>query len=172
MGRACEQGLEGPSDRVVRGANGLAEAGGDEIAFLANVRYERFMADTSAAAVIVAEDYRGAGECLIRCKDPYFAFREAMVLLYGFREHPFRGIDKGSRIDPSAELGRTYRFLGVDDAFRPKDLTRPVHRVDYVVSSFDEAQRRRLADYFRDDVEATVSLFPEIDLSLWAEFAD
>ena len=96
--------LVGPGDRLVRGAASLSEAGDDEIAFLANVGYEQYMSETRAAAVIVAADYSGPGENLIRCKDPYFAFRQAMVLLYGFRRHPFEGVDEVARIDPSAEV--------------------------------------------------------------------
>ena len=98
--------LEGPAERMIRGANSLAEAGEEEVAFLAHGRYKRFMATTSAGAVIVAEDYQGPGQSLIRCKDPYFAFRQAMVELYGFREHPFEGVDPAARIDPTARLGQ------------------------------------------------------------------
>ena len=97
--------LTGPGERVIRAVNGLEEAGGDEVAFLANVRYEKFMAATGAGAVIVGEDYAGPGTSLIRCKDPYFAFRQAMVLLHGFREHPFSGVDALARIDATARLG-------------------------------------------------------------------
>ena len=97
--------LTGPPERVIGGANSLAEAGPHELAFLANVRYERFMPTTRAGAVLVSADYDGAGESLIRAQDPYFAFREAMVLLYGFRRHAFEGVDASARIDPSAELG-------------------------------------------------------------------
>ncbi len=97
--------LTGDPKRIVRGAGGLAEAGPDEITFLANSRYERHMAATRAAAVLVAADYAGPGESLIRCQDPYFAFRQAMVLLYGFRKHPFTGIDPSARIDPTARIG-------------------------------------------------------------------
>ncbi len=96
--------LTGEAEKVIRGVGGLSEAGGDEIAFLANAKYERFMSATKAAAVIVAEDYDGAGESLIRCEDPYFAFRQAMVELYGFRRHPFSGIDASARIDPTAKV--------------------------------------------------------------------
>ncbi len=96
--------LTGETEKVIRGVGSLADAGADEIAFLANVRYERFMAATKAAAVIVAEDYDGAGENLIRCSDPYFAYREAMVTIYGFRRHPFSGVDASARIDPTAKV--------------------------------------------------------------------
>ncbi len=97
--------LTGDPARIVRGANGLADAGEDEIAFLANARYEKYMAGAKAAAVLVADNYKGAGDRLIRCADPYYAFRQALVLLVGFRRHPYRGIDDDARIDPSATLG-------------------------------------------------------------------
>ena len=97
--------LQGDPRRIIRGANSLGEAGADEISFLANVRYEKFMGATKAAAVIVSADYSGPGQSLIRCEDPYFAFREAMVVLYGFRQHPFSGVDALARIDPTAQLG-------------------------------------------------------------------
>ena len=96
--------LTGEAGKVIRGVASLADAGEDEVAFLANAKYERFMAATKAAAVIVADDYAGAGERLVRCEDPYFAFREAMVALYGFRRHPFSGIDASARIDPTAKV--------------------------------------------------------------------
>jgi UDP-3-O-[3-hydroxymyristoyl] glucosamine N-acyltransferase len=97
--------LDGPADRAVRGAASLEEAAPDQIAFLANARYERHMRTTRAAAVLVAADYAGPGESLIRCRDPYLAFREAMVLLHGFRRPPFEGIDERAEVDPAAELG-------------------------------------------------------------------
>jgi UDP-3-O-[3-hydroxymyristoyl] glucosamine N-acyltransferase len=46
-----------------------------------------------------------ATPALIRCKDPYFAFRQAMVLFHGFRQAEFDGIDPRANIDPSAKLG-------------------------------------------------------------------
>jgi UDP-3-O-[3-hydroxymyristoyl] glucosamine N-acyltransferase len=97
--------LCGPADRVVRGCGSLHSAAGDEVTFLANRRYERLMAECGAAAVIVSPDYDGPGESLLRCEDPYFAFREAMVLFYGFREPPFTGVSERAEIDPSAEIG-------------------------------------------------------------------
>jgi UDP-3-O-[3-hydroxymyristoyl] glucosamine N-acyltransferase len=122
--------LTGDPERVVRGANGLADAGEDDITFLANVRYERYMAGAKAAAVIVADDYEGPGESLIRCPDPYFAFRQAMVLLYGFREHPYRGVDEAARIDPTAELGEgvtaaQFATVGAEARIGPRTVLYP-----------------------------------------------
>lgn len=97
--------LTGDGSRLVRTAASLEDAGPTDICFLANQRYTAQMAHTKAAAVIVGKDYEGPGPALIRCDDAYFAYREAMVLLYGFREAPFEGIDKRANIDPSASLG-------------------------------------------------------------------
>ena len=101
--------LRGDAAKVVRGLAPIETARGDEVAFLANAKYERYVAGTGAAAVIVAADYRGPGESLIRCEDPYFAFRNAMVAFYGFRRHCFEGVDARASIDPSARLGTDVR---------------------------------------------------------------
>ncbi|MFW6066085.1 MAG: UDP-3-O-(3-hydroxymyristoyl)glucosamine N-acyltransferase [Planctomycetota bacterium] len=99
--------LQGDAARTVRGMASLESADSTEAAFLANARYRKHMADTSAAAVIVPADYDGPiadSAALIRCEDPYFAFREAMVALYGFAEPEFSDVDERADIDTSAEL--------------------------------------------------------------------
>ena len=86
----------------------LGDATGAQVAFLANTRYQSQMESTQAAAVIVAADYDGPiaeGVALIRCDDAYFAYREAMVALYGYREHPFVGVAPGAYVDETATLG-------------------------------------------------------------------
>lgn len=97
--------LRGDGETVVRGAASLDEAGPNDISFLANVKYVSRVEASAAAAVIVSQDYDGPGERLLRCADPYFAYREAMVLLYGFREAPFAGVSEAATIAPSATLG-------------------------------------------------------------------
>jgi UDP-3-O-[3-hydroxymyristoyl] glucosamine N-acyltransferase len=98
--------VTGDGTVVVRAAASLEDAGPADVSFLANQRYTAQMADTKAAAVIVGKDYDGPGPALIRCDDPYFAYREAMVLLYGFRETPFEGVDPRANIDPAAKLAQ------------------------------------------------------------------
>jgi UDP-3-O-[3-hydroxymyristoyl] glucosamine N-acyltransferase len=96
--------LEGDETAIVRGAGTLQEAQADQVSFLANSRYERHMNKTQAAAVIVTANYKGPGRNLIRCQDAYFAFRQAMVLFYGFRSHPLAGVDRAAHVDPTANL--------------------------------------------------------------------
>lgn len=97
--------LTGNAARVVRGMASIETARADQVTFLVNQRYERFIESSQAAAVIVSADYAGPGASLIRCPDPYFAFRQAMVMFYGFRQASFNGIDAGASIHPTARLG-------------------------------------------------------------------
>jgi UDP-3-O-[3-hydroxymyristoyl] glucosamine N-acyltransferase len=51
-----------------------------------------------------------ATPALIRCKDPYFAFRQAMVLFHGFRQPEFDGIDSRANVDASAAIAAGVRI--------------------------------------------------------------
>ena len=101
--------LVGSGEPLVRGCASIEDAGCDEVTFLANAKYARHVATTRAAAVIVPADYEEPAATLIRCEDSYFAFREAMVAFYGFREHPFEGVSAGAHVAPSARLGQDVR---------------------------------------------------------------
>jgi len=74
------------------------------------------------------------------------------------------------KMDPAAEIAKTYRFLGIDDAYIPKSLKREVNKSVYLIRKPQEYQRGLLADYYREDVNSFVNLFPGIDLSLWPDF--
>jgi hypothetical protein len=74
--------------------------------------------------------------------------------------------------NPQQEIARTYRFLGVDDKYQPQNLKKTVNRQEYLIPPLNSEERQRLTAYFADDVRATVEMFPEIDLSLWSDFAD
>lgn len=104
--------LDGDGSRIIRGAASLQAAGVDQVSFLANSRYEKHMGSTTAAAVVVAKDYAGPRSenvGLIRCEDPYFAFRQTMVMFYGFREPHFDGVDQRAAIDPTVKLAPDVR---------------------------------------------------------------
>jgi len=81
--------LTGDGSITVKGCAPIATAGPDEVAFLANQKYARFLATTRAAAVVISPDIP-CPEHLTRllCDDPYYGFRNAAVALHGFRPHP------------------------------------------------------------------------------------
>jgi hypothetical protein len=73
--------------------------------------------------------------------------------------------------DPSGELARSYRFLGLDDGFRPPELLRPVSATTEGRVHLDAEARRRLVDTYAPDVQALTTRLPELDISLWPNFA-
>ena len=100
--------VRGDGGKTISGTGGLEDAGPEQLSFLANRRYARLLATTRAAAVVVRPadvEQAPAGLALLIADDPYFAFREAVVALHGFRPHPPPGRSADARIDPSATLG-------------------------------------------------------------------
>ncbi len=73
--------------------------------------------------------------------------------------------------DPAGELARSYRFLGLDDGFRPPHLDRPVSPTTDGRVHLDDDARRRLVDTYAPDVKALLARLPELDVALWPNFA-
>ena len=72
--------------------------------------------------------------------------------------------------DPARELARTYRFLGLDDRFRPADMDRASSPTRQEKVALDADARKRLVDLYAGDVVELVGLVPDLDLSLWPNF--
>ncbi|MDD4890396.1 MAG: UDP-3-O-(3-hydroxymyristoyl)glucosamine N-acyltransferase [Phycisphaerae bacterium] len=86
--------------------NTLEAAGPNEISFLSNPKYQRQLQTTRAGAVIVSRDYGEAPHAaLLQVDDPYFAFRQVMVEVYGFRRQPGGGVHRLANVSPTATLG-------------------------------------------------------------------
>ncbi|MBI1370923.1 MAG: UDP-3-O-(3-hydroxymyristoyl)glucosamine N-acyltransferase [Planctomycetes bacterium] len=104
---ATIRGAADPNMTVER-CVGLEEAGASDISFLANPKYIDQLAATKAAAVIVAPDVKADHLTLLTADDPYFAFRNAVVALHGYRQHPAPAdgpISKLAVIHPTAKIG-------------------------------------------------------------------
>jgi len=100
--------LRGDGSVTVGSCATLADAGPDQLSFLANPRYAEQIADTDAAAVVVCPDDAESipDKNLLIADDPYYAFRQAVVLLHGFRPRPEPGIHPLACIDETATIGR------------------------------------------------------------------
>lgn len=87
--------LAGDGTRSVKGCAPIEHAGPEDLTFVANAKYARFLRTTKAAAVIVdPKTSCPSGLTHLVTDDPYYGFRNAMVLLHGFRCHP-RPADSG-----------------------------------------------------------------------------
>ncbi|MEX0741518.1 MAG: UDP-3-O-(3-hydroxymyristoyl)glucosamine N-acyltransferase [Phycisphaeraceae bacterium] len=91
---------EADGDAIVDHCATLEEARPSAVTFLTNRKYTSQLAATQAAAVIVGKGVEATGKTLLVVPDdPYFAFRNAVVALHGFRKHP--QLDE-QRISPQA----------------------------------------------------------------------
>src|SRR4051812_40221475 len=92
---AKEIGAEvvGDGSATVLSAATLDDAQAGQVSFLANAKYVRQLEATQATAVIVALSVKPVpNTTLLKAGDPYFAFRQAVVRLHGYRKHPHTGV--------------------------------------------------------------------------------
>lgn len=104
----------GDSAAIVSSAHTLEEAQPGQVSFLSNPKYEKLLTTTRATAVIVGSNINAPGVNLLKAKDPYYAFMQAVVILHGHRNHPHAGIHPQATVDPTASIGHgTILYPGV-----------------------------------------------------------
>ncbi|CAO0820186.1 hypothetical protein DFAR_1420010 [Desulfarculales bacterium] len=117
--------LEGPGDRVIKGIKGIEEAGPEDLAFLANPRYAKFLPDSRAGVVLVRPNQEvPSGLAVIRVDDPYLAY--AKILTEAVRQ-PYQplGVHPKAMVGPDASLGQNtacmlWPMWAKGDAGRPR----------------------------------------------------
>ena len=131
---------------------------------------------------------------IIRLRDPVERFRSGMAHDPGAADHVLRGLyrlqldrllahfprnqilvlqHEACLDDPSCELRRTYRFLGLTpEGHRPAALRRRMNASDpRAKPRLDPEARADLGAFLLADVLALAAAFPEIDLDRWPTFA-
>ncbi|QXG31807.1 UDP-3-O-(3-hydroxymyristoyl)glucosamine N-acyltransferase [Pseudomonas viridiflava] len=103
--------LRGDQDKDINGLATLQEAGPDQISFLANPQYRKFLIDTQAAAVLLkpADADSFAGDALL-VPDPYLAYARISHLFDPKPKaaagiHPAAVIADDAVVDPAASIG-------------------------------------------------------------------
>ncbi len=99
--------VRGDAGLVIRGLATLANARGDQLAFLSNPKYAAQLAGTQAGAVILAPEVAAGfdGNCLVLA-NPYLGFANASRL-FDRRPRPAAGIHPGATVDPTATVDET-----------------------------------------------------------------
>ena len=94
--------IEGETDIDIIGAVGLDQAGPGQITFLSNPRYTSRVKTTRASAIFIGKgvDIGRNDIVILRAKDPYLAFTQAMILF-----HPQASIE--ADVHPSAVIDDT-----------------------------------------------------------------
>lgn len=103
--------LQGDGNRPIRGVATLANAGPEQIAFLANPRYRRELGSTRAAAVVLSADFAAASPVdTLVCDNPYAAFARIAALFEPLSDaaagvHHSAIIADDAQIAASAQIG-------------------------------------------------------------------
>jgi UDP-3-O-[3-hydroxymyristoyl] glucosamine N-acyltransferase len=97
--------VAGDGSVEIRSANTLEAGGPGDLSFLANPRYMRLLHRTKASAVIAPPGVGADNVVLLHTTSPYYAFTQAMVILHGYRKHPFEGVHPQAFVDKTATIG-------------------------------------------------------------------
>jgi UDP-3-O-[3-hydroxymyristoyl] glucosamine N-acyltransferase len=99
--------VEGDQEAPIRSAGKIETAQKGDIAFLANPKYEQFIYDTQASAVLVQKDWQAKkpiAATLIRVEDPYLAFTQLLEVYHQARKPKKEGIEKPSYIHENVQI--------------------------------------------------------------------
>ncbi len=100
--------LEGDGHIKVNKLSKIEEAGPGSVSFLSNNKYEHFVYETKASAIIVNKDYkfnRPVSVNLIRVEDSYSAFTRLLEEYNKLSSSVKKGIEQPSYISETAETG-------------------------------------------------------------------
>ncbi len=96
----------GDGDVEISRTSTIETAGPGDLTFLANSRYEQYLASTKASAVIVDAPRTQFPLNFIVHSNPYFAFSQALKALFPPPGHLLRpGVSRSAVVDPSTAIG-------------------------------------------------------------------
>ena len=95
----------GDGSIVIRGVAGIREAQPGDLTFLANARYEGYLGETRASAIICDRSPREAHLPLLQVDHPYLAFQKAVRLFRPDLYQPLPGVHPTAVVSPAATLG-------------------------------------------------------------------
>jgi UDP-3-O-[3-hydroxymyristoyl] glucosamine N-acyltransferase len=96
--------LEGDGAIDVSGVAAIDDAGPGDVTFLANPKYAARLPSTRASAVIADDSTRNAPCSVLRARDPYLTWAEAVAVLAP-APRPAPGVSPQAFVDPTALLG-------------------------------------------------------------------
>jgi len=88
----------------IRGVAGIREAQPGDLTFIANSRYENYLVETRASAVICSRELRGAPLPLLRVDNPYLAFQRIVRVFRPGVERPEPGVHPTAVVAADADV--------------------------------------------------------------------
>jgi UDP-3-O-[3-hydroxymyristoyl] glucosamine N-acyltransferase len=98
--------LIGDGALEITGVAGVREAGAGDITFLVNPRYEAYLADTGATAVLVAEPRVDCRVAQLVTGNPYVAFLRCVKIFRQERPRPPAGVHPTAVVGKDVALGK------------------------------------------------------------------
>jgi len=95
----------GDPEVMIRGVAGIREAQPGDITFLANSRYDGYVAETRASAIICSRELREATVPLLQVDNPYLAFQRVVKLMRPELYRPLPGVHPTAVVSPAAHVG-------------------------------------------------------------------
>src|SRR6266480_2961423 len=95
----------GSPDLEITGVAGIEDAGAGQITFLANPKYAAAARTTKASAIILADNFPALSTAMLRSKNPYLTFAQAIELFYKPPKYA-PGVHPNAVIHPSAKIGK------------------------------------------------------------------
>lgn len=125
--------VEGDATRRVTSLAKIDEAQTGALAFLSNPKYEHFLYDTQASAVIVSPDLvlrHAVATTLVRVADPYSAFTKLLEFYAQATRMGKRGVEEPSYLAATATVGPghyrgAFSYIGEDCRLGPNVLVFP-----------------------------------------------
>ena len=105
LAKELEAEVVGDADTVIAGVAGIREAQPGDITFIANARYDAYLDETKASAVICSRETRPASVPLLLVDNPYLAFQR-VVRIFRPEDRPAPGVHPTAVVSSSAVLGR------------------------------------------------------------------
>ena len=130
IARDLDGTLRGAGDTVIRGVAKIEEAGPDDLSFIANAKYVRYLDETRAGALLVAPGMKAEGRTLIEVSDPYLGF---MRMLERFHPqslwlhpgvHPAAVIEPDATVAPDVSVG-AFCYVGPRAVIGARSLLYP-----------------------------------------------
>ena len=100
----------GNPEAEISGLNGIEQAGPGDLTFVSNPKYAAAARTTKASAIIVGEDFPAVPAAMLRAKDPYLTFAQALELFhqpieYAPGVHPTAVVHETARIGTNSHIG-------------------------------------------------------------------
>ena len=106
LAKDLDADLVGDGAIVIGGVAGIREALPGDITFIANARYDAYLEETRASAVICSREPRQARLPLLLVDNPYLAFQRVVRIFRPDQDRPAPGVHPTAVVSPAAVFGR------------------------------------------------------------------